>query len=416
MPGVGARPAMMEEAVAAGPGLSRDLALKTALRTQLDAVLAGTAVPSRQPPRARWAAAHSTVSPTVHRTREMERDLGRQAVRSQREPSFAPIAGADVTPAHGRPVRGSEPVFDGPPSGEFGGGILNLVGDAPQEGPSGEVGYRKQAEASVAPGRRFSVQKQPGEAKAAEGLKASEPVSSQASRAARRMRVEVSSAPAPLPPASEVEQPGRALARPPSERIEPGGGPWTGTERPPRAWFVPDRTAAAVLRQVQATLAQVNAGLLPVAPATWPAEPAWEMGRSRDQVVAGTAPGLPAAPAMGEIEQRLASIGGQAGTPAMRRGRRDTPSPVATGDWPAVAGPLSEEALVEVVTQLAEMVGQLQRQVQQLATAVAAVTGRSLGGAAHQGQEPEAEGDPQALSRKLAKQLVDEARRYGIRM
>jgi hypothetical protein len=400
--------------VVSGPGLGRDLALKAAIRAQLDAVLASTGIFSGWPATARRGVASSPFWPTVAWSPEVERHLGRQAVRGWGELSFAPLAGGDVALLHGGAVGSPELASDHPQQVGESRVALSLVGDVPPGVASGEVGSRKRAAVDVvAPGRRFSVHKGPAGAEAAKGAEASESVQAQAPREWRRMEVQLARAPAAASPAPETERLARVPAPPTSARLEPGHKPREGTDRPPRAALVQDSAAAALVLQAQATLAHVDAGLLAAVPVPWSAEPSWEMGGQREQVLQGMAPVPPAARrTIREIEHRLASIGGQSAIQAVRQDQREALLPFLTGERHGRAGSPSEQALVEVVVQLSELVGQLQRQVQQLAAA----TGQSLGGAACPGQEPEGEADPKALSRKLAEQLVKEARRYGIRI
>jgi hypothetical protein len=411
--------------VAAGPGLGRDLALKTAIRVQLDAVLAGSGVFSGRPAMARRGVAPGPFSENAPWPPEVERRLDGQVVRHRGEPSFAPIAAGDAALVHGGLAGSPEPASDRPQqvgesgtrriqrTGESSGGVPNLLGNIPLQVASGEIGNPKRAaESRSASRRRFTVQKRPASAEAAKGAKASESASTRPSEAPRRMRVELARAPTAFPLAPEIGQPARAASPPTSAQPEPGHKPRQETGRPSRAAFVQDGAVTALIRQAQATLAHMDAGLLAVAPLGWPAEAGMEEGQAHEPTPEGGAHGPPVARTIREIGHRLASTGGQAATSAVRRDQAEMLWPSAGGERQIPSGPLSEKALAKAVGELAGLVGQLQRQVQQLASA----TGQSLGGAAYPEQQPEGEGDPQALSRKLAEQLVREARRYGIRI
>jgi hypothetical protein len=196
-----------------------------------------------------------------------------------------------------------------------------------------------------------------------------------------------------------------------SKEVVPKYGPQAEAELPQSVVPVQEGLSVEITRQVDATLAQAEAGLASLEPDLRLAELRAELFQTdespRDEMVFSPT----ATRTTREIQRQIMAMTEQArlngvslaGLPGVR-------SPPGEQNSKSVEG--QGTTSVEVLIQLVELVTELQRQVQQLADA----TDQADSSLPFQGGELESDGDPQALSRELARQLADEARRHGIRL
>jgi len=434
--------------------LSSDLKLKEIIRTQVDVLLTSITMPLGLAPGQGGTIAQDSFAQPVFaprgrpeagraRTAEVraggpgEPDYGRAApVHSKSEASFAPLADADVAPAASAFVPQSQEGRETPPAERTEPSALDLPGDASQGAfPLDESLYRGLAQgtatkrgtgrrmppkqpikgltqASLAPRRLFSMQKRPDRKEAAAGPRPGEVVLPQVSHAAAGVEPSLSEVDKSLEPGRDPGWPAQASGQPTPEKAAPGYELRATADLAQPAMSVPGgRSITEITQQVEATLAQVGAGLALWRPEMDSAKLPANVTKTGETAQEEVASRPPATRTIGEIERQVAAI--------MEQVRL---SGVSQTELPGVL-PLPEKqkgkpteapktASIEVLAQLVELAAELQCQVQQLADA----TDPSNSGIPLQAEGLDSDGDPQALSRELARQLVDEARRYGIRL
>jgi len=239
-----------------------------------------------------------------------------------------------------------------------------------------------------------------------------------------------------LPPGQAMAAPGPGPASAPGGRAGFGARVPQGSERLPEVPLGPAWVMREIGQQFQSVLAQSGAGVQPLSPRGQPAQPPAEaapagplsqetvapsllaavQGAQRQRLGHGHETVGPSVPvAVWDLRRQLAVIldhvrASTGYAPGAGRPLPHSPGQESRGAEPGTLPPSSEERMFRALAELKESIQQLLRQLQRPAEPGAP------GPLQVTVQAGDLESEPEALSRKLAEILAQEARRYGIDM